>query len=136
MKYSSSVSSSRRKQRKMHFSAPSSVRRHLLSAKLSKELRLKHDNVRSMPIRKDDEVKVLRGKFKDDIGKVTCVYRKKMCIHLEGTRKEKANGASISVPIHPSNCEITKLKLDRSRKKLIDAKKNGKKRKSPMDKLD
>merc|ERR1711953_443818 len=128
--------SSRRKQRKRHFTAPSSLRRHLLSAKLSKELRLKHDNVRSMPIRKDDEVKVLRGKFKDDIGKVTCVYRKKMCIHLDGTSKEKANGASISVPIHPSNCEIIKLKLDRSRKKLLEAKKNGKERKGTAQQLD
>merc|ERR1719195_2192 len=89
-----------------------------------------------MPIRKDDEVKVLRGKFKDDVGKVTCVYRKKMCIHLEGTRKERANGAQIAVPIHPSNCEITKLKLDRSRKELLEAKKNGKKRNNASDKLD
>merc|ERR1712203_509145 len=126
MKYSRSVSSSRRKQRKAHFTAPSSVRRHLLSAKLSKELKMKHGNVHSMPIRKEDEVKVLRGKYKDDIGKVICVYRKKMCIHVERVSKEKANGGSIPVPIHPSNCEITKLKLDRSRKQLLEAKKMGK----------
>jgi uncharacterized protein YqjF (DUF2071 family) len=39
------VSSSRRKQRKAYFSAPSDVRRKLMSAPLSKELREKH-NVR------------------------------------------------------------------------------------------
>ena len=81
----------------MHFSAPSSVRRHLLSAKLSKDLRIKHGNVRSMPIRKDDEVKIIRGKYKDDVGKVLTVYRKKMCIHVERVAKEKANGNSLTL---------------------------------------
>ena len=36
------VSSSRRKSRKQHFSAPSSVRRKIMSSSLSKELRNKH----------------------------------------------------------------------------------------------
>lgn len=39
------VSSSRRKSRKAHFAAPSSVRRKIMSSALSKELRGKH-NVR------------------------------------------------------------------------------------------
>lgn len=39
MKYNKDVSSSRRKQRLAHFAAPSNVRRKLMSAKLSKELR-------------------------------------------------------------------------------------------------
>lgn len=63
MKFSKSVSSSRRKCRKRHFTAPSSVRRKLMSAPLSKELRNKH-HVRSMPIRRDDEVVVVRGHYK------------------------------------------------------------------------
>ena len=49
------VTISRRKQRKAHFTAPSSVRRVIMSAPLSKELRAKY-NVRSLPLRKDDEV--------------------------------------------------------------------------------
>lgn len=57
MKFNKQVSSSRRKNRKRHFSAPSHIRRRLMSAPLSKELRQKY-NVRSMPIRKDDEVQV------------------------------------------------------------------------------
>jgi large subunit ribosomal protein L26e len=40
------VSSSRRKSRKAHFSAPSSIRRKIMSSALSKELRGKH-NVRA-----------------------------------------------------------------------------------------
>lgn len=57
MKFNSLVTSSRRKNRKRHFTAPSHIRRRLMSAPLSKELRQKY-NVRSMPIRKDDEVQV------------------------------------------------------------------------------
>lgn len=57
MKLNRNVSSSRRKSRLRHFSAPSHIRRKLMSSPLSKELRQKY-NVRSMPIRKDDEVQV------------------------------------------------------------------------------
>jgi len=58
MKFNKAVSGSRRKNRKRHFNAPSHIRRKIMSAPLSKELRQKH-NVRSIPIRKDDEVQVL-----------------------------------------------------------------------------
>lgn len=54
------VSSQRRKQRKAHFDAPSHLRRKLMSSHLSKELKKKY-NVRAMPIRRDDEVIVVRG---------------------------------------------------------------------------
>lgn len=57
MKFNKHVTSDRSKNRKRHFSAPSHIRRKLMSAPLSKELRQKY-NVRSMPIRKDDEVQV------------------------------------------------------------------------------
>ncbi len=50
--------------------------------------------VRSMPIRKDDEIKVIRGKLKTREGKVVQVYRKKFIIHVQGLSKEKSNGAS------------------------------------------
>ena len=57
MKLNKNVSSDRSKSRKRHFSAPSHIRRRLMSAPLSKELRTKY-GVRSMPVRKDDEVQV------------------------------------------------------------------------------
>lgn len=62
MKFNKLVSGSRRKNRQRHFSAPSHIRRKIMSAPLSKELRKKY-NVRSIPIRKDDEVMV-RKNFK------------------------------------------------------------------------
>merc|ERR1712244_25385 len=63
MKFNKAVSGSRRKNRARHFNAPSHIRRKIMSAPLSKELRAKY-NVRSMPIRKDDEVQVVRGHTK------------------------------------------------------------------------
>lgn len=73
-----------------------------MSSPLSKELRQKY-NVRSMPIRKDDEVQVVRGHYKgQQIGKVVQVYRKKFVIYIERIQREKANGASVYVGIHPS----------------------------------
>ncbi len=57
MKRNRFVSSSRRKARKRYFTAPSHIRRRLMSAPLNKELRRRY-NVRSLPIRKDDEVAV------------------------------------------------------------------------------
>lgn len=130
MKLNPFVTSSRRKNRKRHFNAPSHIRRKIMSSPLSKELRQKY-NVRSMPIRKDDEVQVLFGKswkfiyknakcnpIKHDlpcdeqvvrghykgqqIGKVVQVYRKKYVIYIERVQREKANGTTVHVGIHPS----------------------------------
>ncbi|KAL2916487.1 60S ribosomal protein L26A [Polyrhizophydium stewartii] len=116
-----SVSSSRRKSRKAHFTAPSNIRRKIMSAALSKELREKH-HARSLPIRRDDEVQIVRGTHKGREGKVTTVYRRKYCIYIEKITRDKVNGASVPVPIHPSNVVITKVKMDKDRKNLLERK--------------
>ncbi|KAL1873085.1 hypothetical protein VTK73DRAFT_1137 [Phialemonium thermophilum] len=123
-KVNKSVHSSRRKSRKAHFTAPSSVRRVIMSAPLSKELREKY-NVRSIPIRKGDEVQVVRGSNKDKEGKVTSVYRLKYVIHIERVTREKTSGQSVPVGIHPSKVVITKLKLDKDRENILERIKNG-----------
>jgi large subunit ribosomal protein L26e len=48
--------------------------------------------VRAVPIRKDDEVMVVRGSSKDKEGKVISVYRKKYTIHIDKLTREKTNG--------------------------------------------
>merc|ERR1712072_201567 len=121
MKFSPNVSASRRKSRKAHFTAPSSVRRKIMSAHLNKELSQKY-HVKSMPIRKDDEVIVVRGSNRGREGKVIQVYRKKYVIHIERDTREKSNGSTVNVGIHPSNVVITKLKLDRDRRAILDRK--------------
>ncbi|KAK7746806.1 60S ribosomal protein L26A [Cytospora paraplurivora] len=118
------IHSSRRKSRKAHFEAPSSVRRNIMSAPLSKELREKY-NVRSIPIRKDDEVQIVRGSNKDKEGKVTSVYRLKYVIHVERVTREKTSGQSVPLGIHPSNVVITKLKLDKDRESILERIKAG-----------
>eukprot|EP00758_Cryptobia_borreli_P017128 Tbor_TRINITY_DN6164_c0_g1::TRINITY_DN6164_c0_g1_i2::g.22583::m.22583/K02898/RP-L26e, RPL26; large subunit ribosomal protein L26e len=112
---------SRRKARRAHFQAPSHVRRIIMSAPLSKELRAKY-NVRAMPVRKDDEVRVKRGGHKNEEGKVTACYRLKWVIHVDKVTKEKANGTVVPVGINTSNVEITKLKMTNNRKKILDRK--------------
>merc|ERR1712130_181014 len=93
------------KSRKAHFTAPSSERRKLMSSPLSQELRTKH-GVRSIPIRKDDEVQVVRGTYKGREGKVVKVY-----------------GATVNVGVDPSKVVVTKLKLDKDRNSILNRKK-------------
>jgi large subunit ribosomal protein L26e len=92
-----------------------------MSCALSRDLKEKH-HVNAMPIRKDDEVRIVRGFFAPREGKVVQVWRKKYVIHIERVTREKANGATVNVGIHPSNCEIIKLKLDKDRKKILERK--------------
>merc|ERR1712110_264743 len=122
-KQNSAVSSCARKSRKAHFNAPSHLRRKIMSASLSKELRGQY-NVRSMPLVKDDEVKIVRGHFKgEQTGKVISVYRKKYVIHVERISREKANGQTTHIGLHPSNVVITKMKLTKDRQDLLKQKK-------------
>uniref|UniRef100_A0A8C7BY23 Ribosomal protein L26 like 1 n=1 Tax=Neovison vison TaxID=452646 RepID=A0A8C7BY23_NEOVI len=108
MKFIPFVTLDRSKNRKRHFSAP------------SRDLRQKY-NVRSMPIRKDDDVQV--GHYKgQQIGKVVQVYRKKYVIYIEQVQREKANGTTVHVGIHPSKVVITRLKLDKDWKKILERK--------------
>jgi ribosomal protein uL24 len=79
-----------------------------------------------MPIRREDEVKVVRGKFAGTEGKVTAVYRKKYVIHVERCTKEKSNGQTVNIGIDASNVVITKLKLDKSRNEILDRKNRAK----------
>ncbi|KAI1438613.1 ribosomal protein L24 [Xylaria sp. CBS 124048] len=122
MKVNPNVSSSRRKARRAHFQAPSSIRRNIMSAPLSKELREKY-NVRSIPVRKDDEVQIVRGSNKGREGKVTSVYRLKYQIHIERVTREKTSGQSVPLGIHP--VVVTKLKLDKDRENILERIKAG-----------
>ncbi|TFK76320.1 ribosomal protein L24 [Pluteus cervinus] len=121
MKYNADVSSSRRKSRKAHFSAPSSIRRKIMSSALSKELRGKY-NARALPVRKDDEVRIVRGKYKGREGKITQVYRKKWVIYVDRVQRDKSNGSTAPIGIHPSNVVITTIKLDKDRRAILDRK--------------
>lgn len=67
----------------------------------------------------------MRGSSKGSEGRIVQVYRSKWVVHLERLQKEKANGATVQIPVHPSNVVITKIKMDKDRKVMI-ARKSGK----------
>jgi large subunit ribosomal protein L26e len=80
--------------------------------------------VRSIPVRKDDEVMVVRGTYKGREGKIVQVYRKKWVIHIDRVTREKVNGATAPIGISPSKVVVTNLKLDKSRVAILERKGN------------
>ena len=43
------------------------------------------------------------------------MYRKKWVIHVDRVQRDKSNGSSAPIGIHPSNVVITTIKLDKDR---------------------
>lgn len=97
MKFNPFVTSDQSKNCKRHLSAPSHIRRKIMSFPLSKELRWKY-KVRSVPIRKGDGVQVVRGHYEgQQIGKLTQVCRKRRVLYIEPVQQEKADGPTLCV---------------------------------------
>lgn len=121
-KFSKSWKSSKRpsKQRKYRYNAPLHIRHKFLSVHLSKEL-IKKYNKRSIPIRKGDKVKIMRGQFKKKRGEVSRVDTKKLKVFIDSAFVAKRDGSKAFYPIYPSNLLITELKTDdKERKKLLE----------------
>jgi len=114
-------SKSPRKQRKYRYNAPLHVKRKFLSVHLSKELRQKYGK-RALPVRKGDEVVVLRGKYKKMSGKVSKVDVKEGKVYIEGITRKKVAGTEILVNFEPSNLMITNLYEDKKRFKNVKVK--------------
>ena len=112
------VSSRRRVQRKKQLGATSSVKRKLMSCNLTKALRTEH-KIRSLPIKRGDTVKILKGKAKGREGKVVQVYRKRNVIYVDKCQREKNNGQTVFLPIRPCYCVITSPILNKDRTETI-----------------
>lgn len=106
-----------RKQRKYLYNAPLHVRQKFIGSHLSPELRKRYGR-RSIPLRKGDVVKVLRGGFKGKTGKIDRVDLKKTKAYIQGIGIEKKDGSKVPYPIHPSKLLITSLELDDKKRKL------------------
>lgn len=53
---------------------------------------------------------MVRGHYKgQQIGKVVQVYRKKYVIYIERVQREKANGTTVHVGIHPSKVSFNQM---------------------------
>lgn len=96
------------KQRKRHFNAPLHKKHSLVSSHISSTLSGKV-NSRSLPLRKGDKVRVMRGDFKDHEGEITKVDLKAIKVYVDGATIEKTDGTKVQYPIHPSNLEIVDI---------------------------
>jgi large subunit ribosomal protein L24 len=107
-----------RKQRKRLYNAPAHLRHKLMAAPLAPEL-ISSKGVKTLPVRKGDTVRVMRGDHTGFEGKVNRVDLKRYRIFLEGLTREKVDGTNIFVSVHPSKVMIKNLKLDDKWRKVI-----------------
>ncbi len=107
-----------RKQRKYRINAPLGVRHRFLSAHLSKELRERFGK-RALPVRKSDEVVVMKGSFRGYRGNVERVDLRESKIYIEGVKRKKVDGSEVAMPVDPSNVMITKLSIEDKRRQAV-----------------
>jgi large subunit ribosomal protein L24 len=111
------------KQRKMLFNAPAHIRHKLMAAPLSPEL-LAQRGIKTLPVRKGDTVRIMRGDHKGFEGKISRVDLKRYRVFLEGLTREKVDGTTVFVALHPSKVMIKTLNLDdKLRKAVLERKK-------------
>lgn len=122
-----------RKQRKYRAKAPLHIKQNFLSCNLSKDLRIKHER-RNIPLRKDDKVKIMRGKFKGKQGKILEVNVKKSKVKVEGIQIKKMDGSKVNIWLQPSNLQIVELNLeDIKRSKRLRKEVDNKEKKSEIE---
>lgn len=116
-KFNKSWNSSKqpRKQVKFVANAPNHIKRTLVGATLDKPLREKYGR-RSIEVKKGDEVKVMRGKFKGKQGKVGTVDIKNLRIQIDGIQRAKSGGEKLVTWFHPSNIKIIILDVSDNRR--------------------
>jgi large subunit ribosomal protein L24 len=96
------------KQRKYRAEAPLHLRKKFVSINLSKELRKKIGK-RNIPVKKDDKVKILRGKYNGKTGKILEVLLKKSKVIVDGINVTKRDGSKANVKLEPSNMQIIEM---------------------------
>ncbi|MHA1371364.1 MAG: 50S ribosomal protein L24 [Promethearchaeota archaeon] len=108
------------KQRRRLYKAPIHLRGKQFNARLDHDLAAQYD-VKRLPIRTNDHVRVVKGQFRDLEGKVLSVDKKRYKIIIDQIQREKSDGSIHYYPIHPSKVVITKLgDIDDWRQKIID----------------
>lgn len=105
-----------KKQRKYIFNAPLHVKKKMLVAPLAKTLQQKYKKSR-VSVRTGDVVKVMRGQFKGQRGKIALVKLKQVRIAVEGVQHIKKDGAKSYYFLHPSKVMIEELNLEDKRRR-------------------
>ncbi len=107
-------------ERKKHYKAKLHKKRNDLHVHLSKELRksLKKKK-RSILVRREDRVKILRGPGKGKEGKVSRVEVSERKVFVEGVTMKNKRGKEHLVPLQPSNLILISLEPTKERKELF-----------------
>mgnify|MGYP001156706976 FL=1 len=101
---------------KEYYNAPQHTVSKRISASLSDSLQSQY-NTKTVRLRKNDVVKILRGEYKNLDGKITHVYLADGTISVDGITREKLAGGTTPVKIHASNVMVTSLDLKDSKRK-------------------
>ena len=109
-KFNKSWNSSKqpRKQVKFRANAPNHIKRTFMGAPLDKKLREKYGR-RTIEVKKGDEVKIMRGKFKGKQGKVGTVDVSNTRLTVDGVQRAKKNGEKLETWFDPSIVKIIVL---------------------------
>jgi large subunit ribosomal protein L24 len=116
------TSTKAKKQRKARAEAPLHMKKRMIAAHLDSALMSEY-NVRSLPVKKGDTVKIIRGAkdFKASEAKIASVDLKNCKIIIENITVPKADGTQKPKPVDPSDVLLTKLDLsDPWRKSKLD----------------
>lgn len=101
---------------KQYYDSPQHIVSKRVNAALSESLQSQY-NKKTIRIRRNDVVKILRGEYQNLDGKVTNVYVKEGVISVDGITREKLAGGTVPVKIHASNVVVTSLDLKDSKRK-------------------
>ena len=96
------------------------IKKKMIGSNLSKELRKKYKK-RSLPVRKGDLIKIMRGKFKNKKGKIVYVNLKLQKVEVEGIQVKKQDGSKVNIRLEPSNLQIIELNLENRKRNKIFA---------------
>lgn len=110
------------KQRKRRFNISNHQRSKLFTVRLD-ELMMQEWGIKRIPLRKDDEVRVIAGELEGVEGKVLSLNKRTGKVEIEECTMEKKSGATYFVPIAMNHIVITKFggkKMDPWRQKIID----------------
>jgi len=104
-------SSKPNKQRKYRFNAPLHIKGSFLNTHLSKELRTKY-GIRALRLRVGDKVRIMRGQFKKQEGKIEEIDVRKTQVYVAKIEHTKKDGSKARYPIDPSNLLIIEITTD------------------------
>ena len=113
-----------RKQRKALFNYKNHQRSKLFSTRVADFVREEY-GIKKLPVRVGDQVRVVKGEFKDFEGEILEVTKNLRC-KIKEAKFEKTDGTDFHPAIHISNLIITKFtkekKMDPWRAKVIERK--------------